>query len=97
MDTTLTRSINVLVWNIRGINSQAKWDALRDKIYETSPSIVCLQETKRESFNSSYLRKFCPRFLNLFEFAPSVGASGGLIIIWNGNLFSSTLVSSNSW
>jgi exonuclease III len=55
------RSFNILVWNVRGINSQGKWDALRDKITESAASVVCLQETKREHFDSSYLRKFCPR------------------------------------
>lgn len=45
-----SRSWNVLVWNVRGINSQNKWDCIIDKISESAASIVCLQETKRESF-----------------------------------------------
>lgn len=89
------RTINILVWNIRGINSQAKWDALRDKISKSAPSIICLQETKHENFEYSYIRKFCPRHLNHFQFVPSEGASGGLIVIWNANLFTGTLVDSN--
>lgn len=36
------RAINILVRNIRGINSLAKWDALRDKISESGASIVYL-------------------------------------------------------
>lgn len=89
------RAINILVWNIHGINSQAKWDALRDKISESAPSIVCLQETKRETFDFSYIKKFCPRYLNHFEFSASSGASGGLLVIWNASLFSGTLVMAN--
>jgi hypothetical protein len=31
-----SRAFNLLVWNVRGINSQGKWDAIRDKIAESS-------------------------------------------------------------
>jgi exonuclease III len=62
------RSFNILVWNVCGVNSQGKWDALRDKITESALSVVCLQETKQEHFDSSYLRKFCPRQLDKFAF-----------------------------
>lgn len=44
------RAITILVWNIRGINSQEKCDALRAKIDESAASIVCLQETKKRLF-----------------------------------------------
>jgi hypothetical protein len=50
-----------------------------------------LQETKRENFDSKYLRNFCPKKFNKFVFVPSVGASGGLIIIWNESLFKGAL------
>jgi exonuclease III len=62
-----------LAWNVRGLNSQAKWDAIRNKITDSHSSIVCLQETKRSSFDNAYLPNFCPRHLNKFVFAPSVG------------------------
>jgi exonuclease III len=91
------RKWNFLAWNVRGINSQTKWDAIRDKIKECHCSVICLQETKREHFDSNYIKKFCPRQLDAFEFSPSVGASGGLITIWNSNLFDGQLVSSNGY
>jgi exonuclease III len=74
-------------WNLRGINSEKKWLALYNKIEESGCDIICLQETKRELFDLTYIKKFCPKRFNKFEFVPSVGASGGLIIIWNGDLF----------
>lgn len=89
--------MNFLVWNLRGLNSQRKWDAIRNKIYEWSASIVCLQETKRESFDSGYIKKFCPRGLDKFEFSASVGASGGLVVVWNLVRYDGTLVYSNSY
>jgi hypothetical protein len=72
-----SRFIKMLVWNVRCINSQSKWDAIRDKIGESF-----LQETKRNSFDAYYLTNFCPRHLSRFEFFPSNDASGGLITIW---------------
>jgi hypothetical protein len=75
------RSWHILCWNVRGINSRDKWVAIRSKIQESNCDIICLQETKRENFDQSYLRNFCSPQYDRFEFNPSVGASGGTIII----------------
>ena len=91
------RYSKILFWNIRGINSQEKWDALRDKISESACQVLCIQETKRENFDSFYIRKFCPRNLDNFAFSPSHGGSGGLITIWNSSLFYGTVVQINSY
>ena len=74
-------------WNLRGINSQIRWDDIRLKVEESNCNIICFQETKREVFDHSYIHNFCPRRFNKFEYVPSAGNSGGLIIIWNGSLF----------
>ena len=71
------RCTKILFWNVRGINSQTKWDAIRDKIIESACQIVCLQETKRKNFDPFYIKKICPRNLDKFAYSPSVGASGG--------------------
>jgi len=77
------RNWNVLCWNIRGLNAEEKHDAVRDKIEESGCSIVCLQETKIQSFDLPLVRKFAPRHFDKFDFVPSIGASGGILIIWN--------------
>lgn len=89
--------IKILFWNIRGINSQEKWDALRDKINESACQVLCLQETKREQFDHFYLKKFCPRGMDSYAYSPSIGASGGLLTIWNGSLFDGKVVQINSY
>jgi len=88
------RSWKVLSWNVRGINSDKKWNSIRDKIVESGCDIACLQGTKREHFDANFIRSFCPPF-DCFEFLPSVGASGGSIIIWKGLLFSGFCVFQN--
>jgi exonuclease III len=87
-----TRSWHILCWNIRGINAFEKWDAVRNKIEESLCSVICLQETKREHFDMSYIRKFTPRRFDKFEFIPSIGASGGILVIWNSSLFMGTVI-----
>jgi hypothetical protein len=43
------------------------------------------------------LKNFCPKKYNKFEFIPSVGASGGIIIIWNGSLFNGEIAFENEF
>lgn len=90
-------SSKILVWNVRGINSQEKQDAIRDKINESACQIICIQETKRENFDSIYIKRFCPRSFDKFAFSPSIGASGGLITIWNSRFFEGTTIQTNAY
>jgi hypothetical protein len=45
-----------------------------------------------QSLGHSYIRNFCPRRFTNFAYVPSIGASGGIITIWNGAMFSGTVV-----
>jgi exonuclease III len=70
----------ILNWNLRGINSEKKWVALASKIEESNCDIICLQETKREVFAMDYIRKFCPKRFDKFEYLPSIGALVELLL-----------------
>lgn len=82
------RASNVFCCNIRGFNAEGKWDSLRNKIIESNYDIISIQETKRSKFDLAYTRKFCPRIFYVFCFLPSVGASGGILVVWKSSLFS---------
>ena len=82
-----SRSWQILCWNIRGINATGKWDAVRDKIEESVCSIFCLQETKKEHFDHAFIRKLAPKRFDSFDFVPSMGASGGILVGWNSSIF----------
>lgn len=59
MDTTGNNRVwKLLCWNIRGLNAEKKWNAVRSN--ETQCEIICLQETKREHIDIEFLKKFCP-------------------------------------
>jgi hypothetical protein len=51
----------------------------------------------RENFDPFYIKKFCPRSLDKFAFSPSIGASSGIINIWNSNILDGTVVHVNSY
>jgi hypothetical protein len=73
-----TREWAILCHNIRGINSEAKWNSIKNKIKETNYEIIYLQETKREHFDAQYIRNFCPRAFDSFSYTSSIGNSGKL-------------------
>lgn len=83
----ISRDLKVLCWNIRGLNSNKKWDSIRDKIVESQCDIICLQETKKELFDLAFVKKFCSPAFDAFEYLPSVRASGGIITIWKSSFF----------
>lgn len=92
----MNKQWKILNWNIRGINDKDKWLAIQNKIDETDCDLICIQETKRETLDSRYLKQFCPKRLNKFDYQPSVGASGGLLVVWNDSLFTGETISKNS-
>ncbi|KAJ1283813.1 hypothetical protein BS78_03G155500 [Paspalum vaginatum] len=67
------------------------------KIVETNCDIICLQETKKAKIVHLFIRNICPVTFNKFEFVPSMGASGGMLVAWKGNLFDGELVFPNNF
>lgn len=47
---------------------------------------------KCSDFDIRAIRKFCPRRFDSFSFAPSVGASGGILVVWNSSIFKGQLI-----
>jgi exonuclease III len=97
MNQTLNRAWKILSWNVRGINSNLKWDSIRNKATECGCDIICLQETKKTSFDLLFLKNICPSSFDNFAFVPSDGASGGMLVAWKGSFFEGTLVFHNEY
>ena len=87
----------MLCWNIRGINSDDKQLALNNAIRTSGCSVVCIQETKKTSFELSFIKSCCPRQFDQFAYVPSQGASGGLITIWKSSMFTGDVVFSSDF
>ena len=88
---------SVLSFNVRGINSVVKGTGINCTIRDSRCDIVCLQETKKESFDRADLRKFCPNSFDAFAFVPSVGNSGGFITVWNSSKLVGTVIFQNDY
>ena len=91
-----TRTRSVLSWNVRGINSDKKWDAIRDRVINSNYDIVYLQETKKQSFDLMFIKKICTPSFDAFEYIPSLGASGRSIVISKSSLFAGTKIFQNN-
>jgi exonuclease III len=97
MDTPNNKSWNILNWNIRGLNTEDKRNAIRAKIEESACAVFCMQETKIQSFDHSMVRKMAPKRFNKFAFVLSEGASGVLFVGWNDAIFSGELLYSSKF
>jgi hypothetical protein len=74
-------------WNIRYYRYVGDVSAIREKIEESGCVVICIQATKCASFDHKSIRSFCPKRFDNFAFSPSVGASGGTLVIWNSTVF----------
>ena len=81
-----------MCWNVRGLNFDDRQRVVRNKVEESMASVVCLQETKMECIDSMTVRNFCPSRFDSFVFCPSVGASGGIVVLWNSSVLTERLI-----
>lgn len=57
----MAKEWSILNWNIRGINDPKKWTAIKNKIEESHCAVLCLQETKGDTFDFCTLRTSVPK------------------------------------
>jgi exonuclease III len=74
--------MKTISWNIRGLNGRSKQRILRECIKTENPDILLLQETKCSGREAESIFRSSWRD-GEFLFQDSVGAAGGLAILWN--------------
>ena len=74
--------MNINTWKIRGLNDISKQRILRDCIKAESPDILMLQETKCAGMEAETIFQRIWKGCNYIQ-TDSLGASGGLAILWN--------------
>jgi exonuclease III len=75
--------MRIISWNIRGLGGLVKRKEVRKLVGEKNPSIVCLQETKLHLCDDFLCSSLWGNSPHAFSFRPSIGASGGLLTIWD--------------
>lgn len=72
----------ILSWNIRGLEQEEKIIAIRNSIRRNNATIYAIQETKKELVDEALIRSLWGSNACNFIHLPSIGASGGIIIMW---------------
>jgi exonuclease III len=71
----------LLFWNVRGLNSSAWQDSVRNLVCSLNIDVVCIQESKMSSCSrGTILSMLGVEFDNNFISLPALGASGGIIV-----------------
>ncbi|XP_038994717.1 uncharacterized protein LOC120118823 [Hibiscus syriacus] len=80
-------SLFVLSWNVRGLG---KFEKIRDvyKVFESNRvNLIMLRETKVSEISGYFQRRLKGKFDRELAFALAEGASGGLISLWDRNVY----------
>jgi hypothetical protein len=75
--------MRIITWNVRGLGGYEKKQEVRNLINEKKPSIICLQETKLSVIDDFIGAALWGTLTQSYSYRPSVGASGGLLVMWD--------------
>ena len=77
--------MKLVSWNVRGLGGLEKRREVRRLVGEKSPFGLCLQETKLSVCDDFLCTSLWGDANHAFSYQSSVGASGGMLIVWNTN------------
>ena len=75
--------MKLLSWNVCGMNSVSKRVVLKGMVQSFKGECLFLQETKMEVIDIQIIRSICLWSNSEFAMCPSIGASGGILLVWN--------------
>jgi hypothetical protein len=75
--------MKIFSFNIHGLGMAEKRREIRRLIVEKNPDVFCIQETKLEVVDDVLCRSLWGSDDVAYSFKPSVGASGGILTMWN--------------
>ena len=87
---------NCLVWNVRGLNSRARRNVVRELVAHENISLFSLQETKLDTCSVSMLLDICGAGFDSV-FLPASNTCGGILLAWKINIWSVTTVLTRSY
>ncbi|PNX56988.1 cytochrome p450, partial [Trifolium pratense] len=77
--------MKIISWNIRGLGGPEKRKEVRKMVGELKPFILCIQETKLQTCDTFLSSTLWGSSSHGFSYRPSVGASGGLLTLWDSS------------
>lgn len=78
--------LKILTWNVRGLGNRDKRVAVYKGIGGVSLNILVLQESKIEEMSNRMVAEIWGPPIKEWLALPFGGASGGILIIWNGDM-----------
>jgi exonuclease III len=75
--------LEILDWNVRGLNDPAKRNAVREFVATLRVSMVCFQETKVEAIDSFFISQCLGPNFDRFAYLPAEETRGGILMAWD--------------
>lgn len=79
----LEQPMNVLSWNVRGLNCPDRRATVHETIAASSCPIVCLQETKLADVDKFTAILLGGNRLRSYAQRPAIGTRGGMLMLWD--------------
>jgi exonuclease III len=84
----VNQQFRILSWNVRGLNSVARQEEVKQVIRCHKPELICLQETKLALVDSWIICNIAgTEYDNNFCYLPATGTRGGIIIAANNSSY----------
>ncbi|GAU37762.1 hypothetical protein TSUD_102790 [Trifolium subterraneum] len=77
--------MKIISWNVRGLGGIEKRKEVCRLVVDQNPFFLCLQESKLQTCDVFLCSTLWGNSPHDFSYHPSVGASGGLLSIWDSN------------
>jgi len=78
--------MKVISYHVRGLDEFEKRNKVRRLVSEKNPFVLCLQESKLSVVDDLLVTAVWGNSPSDYSFQPSVGASRGLLTVWDRNL-----------
>lgn len=85
------------IWNVRGLNKTGRHLMVSSLISSNKLDFVGVVETKKSVFKENYLKSLGGNTPFSWEFLPSTGSAGGILIGFNEELFNITKSGSHKY
>jgi hypothetical protein len=89
--------LEILCWNVRGLNDPRKRDAIREFLDTVHAKIVCFQETKMSVIDRYTVMQCLGPAFDGFSFLPALGTRGGILLAWDSSVVNMTNISLDSF
>jgi len=80
---------NFLVWNVRGLNSRARRNVVRELVAQERVSLLALQETKLNDCDDAIIRELVGVGFD-YCFLPACHTCGGILLAWRTDVWSAS-------